>query len=73
MIVEILNTKDKASVYKDVFTGLYTSTLLGGEFSNCHGKGSNIDECIISLKIRLHQLRVSNKKMPFIARNWKKK
>ena len=47
----------KYSIFRDVFTGLYYSTLLGGEFSNCHGQGSTIDGAIASLKIRVNQLR----------------
>lgn len=45
------------SIFRDVFTGLYYSTLLGGEFSNCHGQGSTIDGAVQSLKIRVSQLR----------------
>jgi len=45
------------SIFRDVFTGLYYSTLLGGEFSNCQGQGNTKDEAIISLKIRVYQLR----------------
>jgi hypothetical protein len=40
-----------------VFTGLYYATLLGGEFSNCHGQGATEEEAIMSLKIRIYQLR----------------
>lgn len=50
----------KYSINKDVFSGMYYSTLLGGEFSNCHGQGSTIEGCIISLKIRVNQLRNKN-------------
>jgi len=45
------------SIWRDVFTGLYYTTLLGGEFANCHGQGSTPDEAVISLKIRVNQLR----------------
>jgi len=45
------------SIWRDVFTGLYYTTLLGGEFANCHGQGSTADEAVISLKIRVNQLR----------------
>ncbi len=44
-------------VYRDVFTGLIYTTLLGGEFSNCHGQGKTEEEAVISLKIRVNQLR----------------
>ena len=49
------------TIHQDVFTGLFYSTLLGGEFSNCHGQGKNENEAVISLKIRVKQLR--NKKI----------
>lgn len=45
------------SIHQDVFTGLYYSTLLGGEFANCHGQGSTPDGAVKSLKIRVIQLR----------------
>lgn len=48
----------KYTIYRDVFTGLYYTTLLGGEFSNCHGQGSTIDGAVISLKIRVNQLKL---------------
>ena len=47
----------KYSMYRDVFTSLYYTTLLGGEFANCHGQGSTPDGAIASLKIRVNQLR----------------
>lgn len=53
-------------VYKDVFTGLTYTTLLGGEFANCHGQGNNEYTAYISLKIRVNQLR--NKTAPFAHR-----
>ena len=45
------------SVYRDVFTGSYYTTLLGGEFANCHGQGRTEDEAVRGLKIRIYQLR----------------
>lgn len=45
----------------DVFTGLYYAYLLGGEFDNCYGQGSTPDIAVISLKIRINQLRNKNK------------
>jgi len=45
------------SIYRDVFTGLYHTILLGGEFDNCHGQGSTEDSAVASLKIRVNQLR----------------
>jgi hypothetical protein len=47
----------KFSFSRDVFTGLYSTTLLGGEFSNCHGQGSTIEGAVSSLKMRVYQLR----------------
>ena len=47
-------------VSRSVFTGLFYTTLLGGEFSNCYGQGSTLEGSISSLKIRVNQLR--NKK-----------
>lgn len=47
----------KYSVGRDVFTRLYTTTLLGGEFSNTHGEGLTEEDAVQSLKIRLLQLR----------------
>lgn len=44
-------------IYRDVFTGLYYATLLGGEFANCYGQGVTEGEAITSLKIRVLQLR----------------
>lgn len=45
------------SLSADVFTGLHTATLLGGEFANCHGQGTTAEGAIASLKIRVNQLR----------------
>ena len=45
------------SIWQDVFTNLYYTTLLGGKFSNCHGQGRTPNEAIISLKIRIGQLQ----------------
>ena len=47
----------KCHILFNPFTLLYHSTLLGGEFDNCHGQGGTVEESIISLKIRRHQLR----------------
>ena len=45
------------SIHRDVFTGLYHSLLLGGEYANCHGQGATREMAYISLKIRVNQLR----------------
>ena len=44
----------------DVFTGLYSANLLGGEFNNVYGQGKTQEDAVSSLKLRLIQLR--NKK-----------
>jgi len=41
----------------DLLNQLYITTLLGGEFSNCHGQGPTEDQALRSLKIRVSQLR----------------
>ena len=51
----------KCSIGYNFFTGLYDSTLLGGEFSNCHGQGKTPQDSIDSLKLRVIQLRNKNK------------
>jgi len=48
------------SIYRDIFTSLYHTTLLGGEFANCHGQGSTPEGAVTSLKIRVNQLRRKN-------------
>ncbi len=40
-----------------IWNELHISTLLDGEFSNCHGQGRTPEEAYISLKIRVNQLR----------------
>ena len=47
----------QCDLYRDVFTRLFYSTLLGGEFANCHGQGGTEERAIASLKIRIYQLR----------------
>ena len=44
----------------DVFSGMYSATLLGGEFANTYGHGKTEKDAVESLKLRLIQLR--NKK-----------
>lgn len=50
----------KYSLNTDVFTGLTYATLLGGEFANCYGQGSDSESAVASLKIRVMQLRNKN-------------
>ena len=52
----------KYNIYRDVFTGLYTTLLLGGEFGNCQGEGKTSAGAIASLKIRVMQLRRGDNK-----------
>jgi hypothetical protein len=47
----------KYSLSRDVFTGLYTAQLLGGEFDNTHGQGKTEEDAVLWLKLRLIQLR----------------
>jgi hypothetical protein len=47
----------QSNITYNFFTGLYDSTLLGGEFANCHGQGSTPDDAVDSLKLRVNQLR----------------
>ena len=51
----------KHSICYEALTGLYYSTLLGGEFGNCHGQGKTAEGAYISLKIRVNQLRNKQK------------
>ena len=44
-------------IYKNVFTGLYHTTLLGDKFSNYHGQGPTVEDAVTSLKIRVNQLK----------------
>jgi hypothetical protein len=41
----------------DLFSGMYTATLLGGEFDNTYGHGKTEKDAVESLKLRLIQLR----------------
>jgi len=52
----------KAHIHRSVWTNRYESTLLGGEFSNCHGQGESPEMAMISLKIRVNQLRAIRSK-----------
>ena len=46
----------KFVLWRDL-SGLYNTTLLGGEFSNCHGQGNTPEGAVTSLKIKVYQLR----------------
>lgn len=48
------------SSYNDVFTGLVHTTLLGGEFANCHGQGSTEEMAVMSLRLHVNVLRRKN-------------
>jgi len=50
----------KYNLSYDVFRGIYTANLIGGEFDNTYGEGETEEGAVRSLKIRLIQLR--NKK-----------
>lgn len=47
----------KYHISYDVFRGLYTANLLGGEFDNTYGEGTTEEGAVGSLKLRLIQLR----------------
>jgi hypothetical protein len=47
----------KYRIHRSVFTGLYHTTLLGGEFANCHGQGETRELAVISLKLTLNAMR----------------
>ena len=47
----------KAHIYFCIRTNLYYANLLGGEFANCYGQGESVDSAMISLRIRVNQLR----------------
>ena len=47
----------KFHIYKSLWTGLYHTTLLGGEFANCHGQGETPEWAIISLKLTVAAIR----------------
>jgi hypothetical protein len=47
----------KYHICYNFFTRLYYTTLLGGEFSNCHGQGQTEEGAVVSLRIRVNQLR----------------
>jgi len=50
------------SIYQCVFTGKFISTLLGGEFPNCHGSGDSEETSIMSLKLLLRVKRKNRDK-----------
>lgn len=41
----------------DLWRQLYVSTLLGGEFDNCHGQGPTLEQALISLKLTVRARR----------------
>lgn len=41
----------------DLWRNLYVSTLLGGEFSNCHGQGPTPEQAYISLLLTVRARR----------------
>ena len=38
-------------ICRSLWTGLYHTTLLGGEFNNCHGQGPTPETAEISLRL----------------------
>lgn len=49
----------RAHVSFDHARGLFVATLLGGEFANAYGQGKSADDAMISLRLRVLQLRGS--------------
>lgn len=47
----------KAHISLDVITCVYTATLLGGEFDNCHGQGRTPEDAMIILKLEVRARR----------------
>jgi hypothetical protein len=47
----------------DVWRNLYVSTLLGGEFANCHGQGPTPEGAYISLLLTVRAKRRQNAKV----------
>lgn len=47
----------KYHLYHSIWTNLYHTTLLGGEFANCHGQGPTPEQAVISLKLTVNALR----------------
>lgn len=41
----------KYHIYYSIWTNLYHTTLLGGEFDNCHGQGETPEMAVISLRM----------------------
>lgn len=52
----------KAHIQYSPWTNQYIATLLGGEFSNCHGYGKTQAEAMISLRINRKILRLKQNK-----------
>ena len=47
------NNKFVASVQFDIFNNRYVSTLQGGEFSNLHGYGKDVEQSLVVLNISI--------------------
>lgn len=45
----MMNNELKYHLSQSVSTRVWTATLLGGEFDNCHGQGNTADQAIKSL------------------------
>jgi len=62
MSTDVFHTIPKASdlnftVNFSLWTGLHHTTLLGGEFANCHGQGHTPEQAVISLRLTVAALR----------------
>jgi len=47
----------KYKLWRSVWDGLWHTTLLGGEFANCHGQGPTPQMAVISLKLTIRAIR----------------
>ena len=47
----------KYHIYRCLWTQLYVTTLLGGEFDNCHGQGPSQNDAVASLKMTVNVRR----------------
>lgn len=59
-----LDSNSKKYIYyhmsRDIFSRCFIVTLLGGEFSNCHGKGHTLKEALSILKLNIRIRRKKN-------------
>lgn len=49
--ISVTEVKMKCHLHHSIWNGLYITTLLGGEFDNCHGQGKTPEGAVASLKL----------------------